>query len=133
MGVIEVMILDGVTAMISAGQAFQVDLYVSKQVHSNEELREQLKATTIRVISEALKKSSVALSAISESLRQAYGTDVKDVQLAGLEGSQNITSLTVLDEGERCSIRKRLVAQPDDSLIVQEDVTINFIRHERLV
>jgi hypothetical protein len=35
-----------------------------------------------------------------------------------------------MDEAQRCSIRKRLVVQADDSLIVEEDVTCNFLLHE---
>jgi hypothetical protein len=130
LGSIDVMIQDGITTTISAGQAFQVTLYVSAAVYANEKLRTQLSTTTVKTLSTQLRNSTVSISAAIMALRQAYGNDVIDVQLEGLGGDANLPALTVLDEGERCSIRKRLVAQPDDSLIVQEDVTVGFVRHE---
>lgn len=130
LGSIDVMIQDGLTTTINAGQAFQVTLYVSAAVYSNESLRAQLSTTTVRVISEQLRSTTVSKSAIISALRSAYGSDVIDVGIEGLGGTANLAALTVLDEGERCSIRKRLVAQQDDSLIVQEDITTAFVRHE---
>lgn len=52
------------------------------------------------------------------------------MQLSGLGGTLNLPALTILDDANRCSIRKRLVALSDDSLIVEEDVSISFVLHE---
>jgi hypothetical protein len=133
LGSIDVMILDGVTTTISAGQALVATLYVGKNVYANEDLRAQLTSSTVRVISEHLKRSTVALSAMTAELRASYGEDVIDVHVEGLGGSQNLNTLTVLNEGDRCSIRKRLVAQADDTLYLVEDVTVNFLRHASAV
>lgn len=132
MGTIDVMILDGLTTSIAAGQAFGVTLYVSANVYANEPLRQQIQLATVETINAELRKSTVAISSILTALRTAYGNDVIDVQVTGLGGTANLSALTMMDEGDRCSIRKRLVAQADDSLIVQEDVTIGFVRHEIL-
>lgn len=130
LGTVSVMILNGITTTIEAGQAFEVTLYVSADVYANAPLRAQLQLATIRTISEQLRSTTVATSSILRALLTAYGGDVIDVQVSGLGGEDNLSALTMLDEGERCSIRKRLIAQADDSLVVQEDLVFNFVRHE---
>lgn len=130
LGLINVMIKDGLTTAIPAGQSFKVTLFVNKSVYVNDDLRTQLTQSTVKTISSMLDNVTVSISAITSALRDQYGDDVIDVQLTGLGGSANLHALTVLDEGDRCSIRKRLVALSDDSLIVQEDVTVDFVRHE---
>jgi hypothetical protein len=130
LGTIRVMVQDGLIKTINAGQAFRVDLYVSSNVYANQALRAQLTKTTIQVINNALTDTTISVDAIQTALRAQYGGDVMAVQLTGLGGEDNLPALTILDESDRCSIRKRLVAQSDDSLIVEEDVVVNFIRHE---
>lgn len=130
LGSISVMVRDGQLSTIDAGQAFRVTLYVGAGVFGNEEVRKQLSSTTILTISEMLKKKTVSVSEIQSELRSRYGSDVIDVQLSGLGGSANLHTLTVTDESQRCSIRKKLVALSDETLMVQEDVTIDFVRHE---
>ena len=133
LGTIPVMIKDGQTTSIEAGQALRVQLYVNKTVFANDELRSQLSLTTIKTISELLKKTTVSVSEIQSTLRTQYGQDVIDVQLTGLGGGLNLPALTVFDDSDRCSIRKRLVVLPDDTLIVQEDIVLDFIRHEVVI
>jgi len=132
LGNISVMIRDGQTTTIDASQSLKVTLYVGATVFGSDDLRSQLTLTTIRTISEMLKNVTVSVSAILSELRKSYGEDVIDVQLSGLGGSVNLPALTVLDDSKRCSIRKRLVSQADETLMVQEDVVIDFVRHEIL-
>jgi hypothetical protein len=47
--------------------------------------------------------------------------------LSGFGGSLNYQAVIIEDAGANFSIAKRLVAQADNSLIVEEAVTINFI------
>lgn len=131
LGNINVMIQEGVTTTMNAGQALLAKLYVSAAVAANEELRRTLQVQTIQTISKYLReKTTVSVSAMLKLLREQYGQDVIDVELSGLGGDANLSVVTLLDDGDRCSIRKRLVAQADDTLIVQEDVTFDFVRHE---
>lgn len=130
MGSINVLTGEGIIKSIDAGQAFRLGLYVSKTVYANTELRQRLAKATITTISEQLKNATVSIDGITTALRTQYGNDVISVQLSGLGGNLNLPALTLTDEADRCSIRKRLVALPDDSLIVEEDVTIDFIQHE---
>lgn len=130
-GLVEVMFGDGLITTISAGQAMKLDLYVNKDVDQNDDLKRQLIRTSITVISTMLGQSTVSISAILSALRTRYGEDVIDVGLSGLGGAANLPLITVTDDARRCSLRKRLVAQADETLIVEEDLTVNFIRHER--
>ena len=61
---------------------------------------------------------------------EIYGNDAISVTVDGLGGSSNIQTVTMLNENERCSIRKKLVSLPNNVLIVEEDVNISFILHE---
>lgn len=131
LGNVNVMIEDGVTTTINAGQAFLVKLYVTAAVFKDLELRQTLERQTITAQSAYLRdRSQVSLSAMLNALREQYGEDVIDVEVSGLGGDLNLPVVTLLDDGDRLSIRKRLVAQADDTLIVQEDVTFDTKRHQ---
>jgi hypothetical protein len=51
-------------------------------------------------------------------------------EISNLGGERDLSTITLIDEGDRLSIRKRLTALPDGSLIVEEDVVVDFIRHQ---
>lgn len=129
MGSIRVMVDNGSISFVDAGQYFNVKLYVSDAVHDNASLREKITASTIRTLDAQLKLSTVAISTITTALEKIYRDDVIGFSVSGLGGSRNLQMLSVMDEGDRCSIRKRLTALPDGKLIVQEDVVVDFIKH----
>lgn len=130
-GEIDAMVNNSTRTYLASGQTFNVVLYVSKIVHDNLELRKKLSAATVTVISEQLDNETVNKSNIISALKDAYGSDVIGFDLFGLGGGNTIDSITVLNEAKRCSIRKRLVAQGDGSLIVEEDVTCDFQIHDK--
>jgi len=131
-GTIDVIINNGQTTMVFAGQSFLVTLYVSDAVYNNATLRTQLTTSTIQTISNQLTSPIVTIDGTEAALRAVYGDDVISVQMSGLGGSLNLPALTVLKDGNLLSIRKRLTAQSDGTLIVEEDVTIQFINHTLL-
>lgn len=130
MGLINVMVENGVKTTIEAGQYFIVDLYVTDIVYRNTALRESLTKTTIKRLDELLKSSQISMSTVVADLRSNYADDVLNVKVKGLGGEKDLSALMILDDGDRCALRKRLVALADGSLIVSEDVTVNFIRHQ---
>jgi hypothetical protein len=99
-------------------------------VYGNSDLQNQIVKTTISTIATVLNNDTVADSALKVALMNIYGNDVIDCEITGLGGSSSISVLTVLDASNKLSIRKRLYAQPDNSLIVQEDVTVTFVQHQ---
>jgi hypothetical protein len=129
-GNINVMINGGLKTTVAAGQSFKVTLYVPASVYSNSDLQNQLVKTTISTISAQLENATVADSALKVALMKIYGEDVIDCEVSGLGGSASISVMTVIDASNKLSIRKRLFAQSDNSLIVQEDVSVSFIQHQ---
>lgn len=129
-GNIDVMVKNGVETKISASQEFTLVLHVDSIVYNNPELRAQLKIKTIEVLNEELGKSVVSMSRITKELTKVYSEDVIDVEINGLGGSENYTTVTILHETDRPSIKKLLKAQSDGSLIVEEAVELIFVKHE---
>lgn len=130
MGRINVIVNDGQVTTVEAGQAFKAELYVRPEVYKNSELRTILTKTTIKTIDNLLKKPTISVSEITSVLRSNYGSDVISLKLTGLGGDMNLETLTVINESDRCSIRKRLIKLPDDKLIVQEDIDCIFINYQ---
>lgn len=131
MGYIDVMLADGTVISMQAGQALRVDLVISSAVNSNATLKERLKTTTVQALSNWFTGTTVAVDEAQDEMRDLYAGDVISCTVSGLGGASNYPMLTVVDDANRLSLRKRLVAQTDDTLIVEEDVTINFIVHEK--
>lgn len=131
MGSVRVMIENGVQTVVEAGQYFGIKLYVNDSVFENNELREALTVKTVEMLDVELKSSTVSISTMTSALRTVYNDDVIAFSITGLGGARNLQMFTILDESERCSIRKRLTALPDGKLIVQEDVVVDFIRHSQ--
>lgn len=131
MGTVRIMIENGVVSHTEAGQSMAVKLYVKEPVFENVAIRDALTVKTIEILDQQLKLSTVSISTISSALRSVYGEDVIALTVSGLGGSKNLQMFTMLDADERCSIRKRLTALPDGKLIVTEDVSVEFVKHEQ--
>lgn len=129
MGSVRALIEGGSITQLQAGQSLTARLYVGDATFDNVELRDALTTSTIEVVDAHFKKSTVSMSAITSELRQRYGNDVISVSLSGLGGIRNLEAITMLEDSERCSIRKKLAALPNGQLIVREDLTVDFIRH----
>ena len=125
LGQIEVFTTDGFITSIEAAQALKVKLTVPLSVKKNKALLKNLSRTTTAIVSEYFDKETIAISEIERALKESYGDDVINVELSGLGGNKNYQVVSVVDTAKRCSIRKRLVALPDDSLIIEEDITID--------
>ena len=127
LGTIQAMVDNGITVNIDASQSLNVNLYVSQVVYDDNALRSKLSTATISTISNQLSNTTFSIDTITTALRSVYGNDVISMQVSGIGGTNNYSVVTVINNGENCSIKKKLVSMPDRSLIVQEDVTITFI------
>lgn len=128
-GNITVINQSGLKVGINAGQSLEVTLYVTPQVFQNDDVRNQLTVSTVKTLAAGLDATTVSHSAMEKALSDAYAGDVIDLELKGLGGS-NMPVFTVLDSSTRCGLRKILVAQGDNSLIVSEDVTVIFVAYD---
>lgn len=127
-GPITVVSSGGNTISIDSSQSFKVELYVNDTVFNNQDLRVKLSNRTIKTIDSYLKKSTISISEITSALRTVYGSDVTSVRLTGLGGDINLETISMLTDRDRCSIKKKLTMLADETLIVQEDIKIDFIK-----
>lgn len=128
-GVVNVYVWDDVPKTISAGQSLNVTLSVSKAVMDNTSLKERLEAVTISVLSTMLQSKTVSRSKIVKALQESYGDDVIDVEVTGLGGDFDFSVISMANDTDRLSIRKRLVALADGKMAVEEDVNTAFVLH----
>ena len=77
----------------------------------------KIKEATIRVLNEEISKETVSVSTIVSKLVKEHGDDVIGLTLGNLGGSDRIISFTVLDEGKRATIRKKLTIQSDETFV----------------
>ena len=130
LGTISAVVDNGIVKNITAGQTFVVNLSVSNLVYQNLALRTQLETATIKTIRDQLTQATVSVDSIISALRLVYGGDVISTSIGGLGGADNLTVITCNDDSVRCSINKKLTALPNNSLIVEENVTCNFLLYK---
>lgn len=129
LGDVKVMYNEGITTRINAAQRLTVDLVVRPLVYSNIELRKEITKSTVRVINQLLNDGMISTNEIISALTKEYGYDVIGVSFSGLGNNDRITTMTILDDSKRCSLKKRLVIESNNTLFIEEDVTVNFVEH----
>lgn len=122
---------DGITLRIESEQSPVVDLYVPAVVFSDESLRTQLTRKTIQILDELLSKTEINNSESESSLREAYGSAVTSIKLYQLGGKNDLHYAKVVSQDKRLSLKRILEIQADGTLIMKEDVIINFFKVER--
>ena len=127
LGQVNIMYNNSIRTKIDAPQSLVIDLVVNRNTYNNLDLRKSISTTTIQVVSELLTEATISNSMILSKLVEIYGNDVLGVKLVGLGSDTEITAMTVLDDTKRCCLKKRLNVQPDNSMIVEEDISINFV------
>ena len=129
LGQIKALIDNGTITTIEAAQSFQVELYVSAAVSRNEALKAKLTNVTIEQILKTLNSNVVSKDRLIAALKSVYGDDVIGFDITGLGGPLNLEVITVIDPTSRCTIKKKLVVDGDNTLSVKYDVTCNFNRY----
>lgn len=130
-GSVDVMYGAGLITSIQAGQSFEVTLYVKGSVYTNTDLREAIEKKTILTINDQLGERRVSISEIIDALRTQYGNDVLAFDITRIGGTANLSVVTLVDDSKRLSLRKKLVSRNDATLALTEDVTFNWVEHER--
>lgn len=128
-GDIEILTNTNEVVKISASQSFKVVMLVKPSVFDDSALLQALREMTIKTIDTSLQQKTISISTMEKDLLTAYGEDVVSVELTGLGGVDTHNTFTVINNSSRCSIRKRLSTLPNGSLIVEDDVTIEFVKH----
>lgn len=129
LGQVRVTVEDGMTMDMDSDQSFRVKFFMSKLAYENVALRQVLSDMTRRVISAELEKDVVSISNMKEEIKSRAGTDVLDVVVSGLGGSNNYAMLSLDNPSDQINVRKQLLVLPDNTITVQDDVAIEFSRH----
>lgn len=118
------------TAIISARQSFVVDIYLTSTAYSDDTLRAQYQTNTVATINTQLMNNTVSIDAMIQALRAVYDSNVISFNIKGLGGANNYNTVTIANLNESLSLNKILTVQENGTLIVKEDVTINFFNYQ---
>lgn len=129
-GDIDMLLNAGTRTKLPAQQYFRVILYVPERVFSNDILRQSLEDNTVESLIRYLKNTvQISISGLEEYLRSIYKDDVFEVEIHGFAGDDTIRIATIVNDSDRCSIKKKLVPLSNNTLEVRDDVAVSFIRH----
>lgn len=128
LGTSMVFIEDGGQDIVSSEQSFVVDLYVKADIYNDATIRAQLEATTVQELDSFIDDTVVNLENVETSLRTLYSNSVQSFTISGLGGAKNYRILTIANSEKRLALKKALYQQQDGSLIIKEDVTVNFYK-----
>lgn len=130
MGKAQALIREGEKKNVDLEQSFKVTFYLEKEKYNDPFVRQVLSNIAITTINDALQKNRVGTNDIISKLTASVGEDAIAIHLNGLGGDEELTTLTLINESERCSIKKRLEIAMDGTFQVVDDVEIVFLRHE---
>lgn len=111
---------------INAEQSLVIDLYVNAKVYNDVNVRLSLSNNTIKLLDAYISNLIVNTTVITQALKAMYGDSVLTVDMAGLGDEKNYRIITLASEHNRLCLKKILEIQQDNTLIIKEDVTINF-------
>lgn len=133
MGQAKTIVDDGIEIAQQMRQSFSIVYYLSDAAYGNLDIREALDSLTQRVISQELNNVNISTSSIVTKLKEAAGQDVVAIDVVKLGSSKYYTTISMKDPTSRCSIKRILVAKPDKTLKVEEDIVIGFMKHDAKV
>jgi len=130
LGNVDVLIQNGGIVSIPAPQTFVVTYYLDGAGYADASLQAPLQDTAIDVLTSALANQQVTMTTITSTLKEAVSGDVVSFDIVGLGGDLALTTLTVVDNANRLSLRKVAVVEPDGTVGVQDGVTCAFRLHD---
>ena len=86
---------------------------------------------TKEVINSIVQNRTVSVESITRALREKVNDEVIMIEVAKLGPDQSIQGYTVMDDDGRCAVKRKLKLRNDGYFEVVEDITVNFIDHER--
>lgn len=114
---------------LEAAQSFAIVYYVTKTVYDDLALQTAIRRATRRTITAELKPQQVTRDRIEAALKKVGGADIITLDFMGLGGTANYRVLTMLDDSARLTIGKKLVALPNDTFSVEDNIDIRFVLH----
>ena len=69
------------------------------------------------------------MSDIIAELKTLCGSGVRSISIKGLGGDNNYELLSMLEDTDRVCLKKRLVLQDDNTIVVTEDINFIYVKH----
>lgn len=133
LGDIDVLVGAGMETTISSTQAFTVYLYLTQTAYNNETLKATFKDKVQTIIHDALTNATFSVDGLGSLIGSTLGDDIMAVYVNPIGTNNDLTVFTAMDEVTRCSVQRKLVVLPDNTLQVQDAIDVQFIRHQRTV
>lgn len=131
MGNITVRREDGTAAPVPAEQRFTVFYYMSAANRENSELLKSIRTTTSQIISRWLTANrTISTTDICRELKNALAGTVLGVEMELMGPERDMRIYTVLDEAAHAMLGKKLDIDPDGSVVIKDDITLSFNRHD---
>lgn len=131
MGTIKIITGAGAQRTILNRFPFRVDYYMTEAGFTNMELRTAITKMTREVINSFVQNRTVSVESITRALREKLNEEVIMIEVAKLGPESNIQGYTVMEDDGRCAVKRKLKLRNDGFFEVIEDITVNFVDHER--
>lgn len=129
LGDVNAIVKDGEEVTLPAEQAFKVLLYLTQLGYQDSSLKANLGKMVMQVLAAAVEDGTVSTLEMMAAIKEQGGEQLPGAEVSGLGGANNYAVVSLKDDAQRLSIRKKLVAKPDGFYGVEDDAEIGFIRH----
>jgi hypothetical protein len=127
-GQVSVQTQSGNKVTINAEQTFNVTYYLSQTAYNNPSFIASLTSSTKMIIAQKLSGSTVSVETIQTALRENVNSqDVISLAVTGLGGSLNLDVVQMVDDSQRLTVGKTLVALPDGTYTVEDAINVSYI------
>lgn len=129
MGFTRVIIDESIERYLKTDLSFSVIYTLTKEGLRNENLKDNLTSSSHTIINNLLRQDTVSVSEIISNLRSNAGTDLIDVRVNALAGSNGVEVITNVDTTNGFSVRKVIDQTVDRYLSIKEDIEVQFRKH----
>jgi hypothetical protein len=112
---------------LRAEQTFTVTYYLTAAQSSDTDLKASLQKVAKESIRAELEKTQLSTANIISMIRDKVQETIVSVEMAGF--ANEYAAVTLVDSNDRLSIKKRLVAMPDNTVTLSDEVQVRFLRH----
>lgn len=126
LGMLHVYTENGGEDYLAAEQSFVVSLYVKAAVYGDSDIRERLRALTVKLLDSLISQQVVNMTEIFDALKELYGPVVAAFSISGLGGERNYQYVEMGSRRNKLCLKKQLIAQADRTMIVQDAVDVEF-------
>lgn len=127
LGLVTIETSNGFRFKVPSEQSPRLLLTVDQRVYDNTMIREEVERKIIRLLDEELQDQTLNFRSIFKRLETMLGDTVLGIKLWGFGSKDKEVNYGVLTSTkDRFSLRRLIVAQSDQSLIMKEDVVVEW-------